>query len=63
MNTTTTAGAVEELRRLYWLAVNTRDLWRHSDNPRQRLASFAIHNAVEELGRVLLRHLESDNNA
>lgn len=63
MNTTTTDNAVEELRRLYWLGINVRDMWRQSDNPREQLAAFAIHDAVHELGRVLMRHLESENNA
>lgn len=61
MNTTTTDNAVEELRRLYWLGINTRDMWRHSDNPREQLSAFVIHDSVEQLGRVLLRHLESEN--
>ena len=66
MDTTTktleadTGEAVEALRALYWEAVNTRDAWRRHANPRLNLAAFTLHEAVEVIGGVLMRHLEHD---
>ena len=51
---------MEALRALYWHAVNTRDAWKRHDNPRLNLAAFTLHEAVEVIGGVLLRHLEHD---